>query len=220
MEELIKDNNIQNRRIIRFCATVELEKPTHRRGHNDVRSITYSKSLYRWSIIWRVSRHGGHNEVNTFHLYSLRNRMVIAIYWKRFQSTTVLKTNLTAVINEDAGRSYRSRDAFYHNHFYIGSSGWILDPHVENCFNKEQVIIQIPSKKIETRLSSKTVKVDRLLQLLFVFYYLESLMQPVSSCTRQQQSTETMELHEPCGYSLVGVEHGNPSPVFAARFIR
>ena len=47
-----------------------------------------------------------------------------------------------------------------------------------------------------------------------IYFDLESLIQPLAQCCQESQNTETTELHKPCGFCLVGVEHGNTEPLF------
>ena len=47
-----------------------------------------------------------------------------------------------------------------------------------------------------------------------IYFDLESFIQQLAQCCQEKQNTETFELHQPCGFCLVGVEHGNTEPLF------
>ena len=47
-----------------------------------------------------------------------------------------------------------------------------------------------------------------------IYFDLESIIQPVAQCCQESQNTETTELHKPCGFCLVGVEHERKEPMF------
>ena len=47
-----------------------------------------------------------------------------------------------------------------------------------------------------------------------ICFDLESIIQPLAQCCQESQKKETTELHKPCGFCLVGVEHEKKEPLF------
>ena len=47
-----------------------------------------------------------------------------------------------------------------------------------------------------------------------IYFDLESILQPLAGCQKENESTSISELHKPSGFCFVGIEHGNPTPIF------
>ena len=124
----------------------------------------------------------------------------------------VLITNLPLLVSRITKRRLRPRDKLCRNCFYICSSPEVLERHCRTCLSREPAVVKMPSEK-QKKVSFKNLKA-RWFAPIVLYFDLESLLQPLSSCDTERQSTKTIELHTPCSYCLVAVEHNNPKPLF------
>ena len=109
-------------------------------------------------------------------------------------------------------RTARSSDKLCRNCFYICSSAEVLERHSRSCLDNEPAVVRMPSER-QSKMTFKNLKA-RWFAPIVLYFDLESLLQPVSTCCNEKQMTETIELHKPCSFCLVAVEYGNPEPVF------
>ena len=47
-----------------------------------------------------------------------------------------------------------------------------------------------------------------------IYFVLDSIIRPVTGCENVNQQTSITEIHQPSGFCLVGIDHGNPNPLF------
>ena len=52
---------------------------------------------------------------------------------------------------------------------------------------------------------------------LVIYFDFESILKPVASCpaSSESASTRSIEIHEPYGFAIAVIEHGNPQPQFS-----
>ena len=124
----------------------------------------------------------------------------------------VLITNLMNLVSFITKRTAKSSDKLCRNCFYICSSAEVLERHSKTCLHNEPAVVRMPSER-QSKIIFRNLKA-RWFAPIVLYFDLESLLQPVSTCCNEKQMTETVELHKPCSFCLVAVEYGNPEPVF------
>ena len=97
------------------------------------------------------------------------------------------------------------------NCFHTCSSKELYERHFVSRFNNEPALIQMP-KPEENNIKVTNIQ-GRWFAPIVIYFDLESLIQPVSGCLQDGEKATTIEIHKACRFCLVGVEHGNPTPV-------
>ena len=98
------------------------------------------------------------------------------------------------------------------NCFHVCMSQETYQRHRASCLNHEPAVIKMP-KPEKKKLEFKNFAA-RWFAPVVLYFDLESLIQPLYGCSNKNQSTEVIEIHRPSGFCLVGIEHGNPDPIF------
>ena len=87
--------------------------------------------------------------------------------------------------------------------------------HVEVCGNNPPAVIRMPTT------SNKSHKFNNWSATWFaplvIYFDFESILKPVASCPARSESnsTRSFEMHEPCGFAIAVIEHGDPQPKFS-----
>ena len=124
----------------------------------------------------------------------------------------VLITNLKVLICTVKKRTNNYGEHLCRNCFHICASSEVYERHAKSCLHNEPAIIKMPTEgKNKVKFSNYKA---RWFAPLTIYFDLESLIKPLAQCCQESQNTETVELHQPCGFCLVGVEHGNIEPLF------
>ena len=86
--------------------------------------------------------------------------------------------------------------------------------HVEVCGNNTPAVIRMP--KPDNNLYKFTNWSATWFAPLVLYFDFESFLKPVASCapSEERASSRPIEVHEPCGFALTAIEHGNPEPKF------
>ena len=86
--------------------------------------------------------------------------------------------------------------------------------HVEVCGNIPPAVIRMP--KPDNNLYKFTNWSATWFAPLVIYFDFESFLKPVASCapSEERASSRPIEVHEPCGFALTVIEHGNPEPKF------
>ena len=108
----------------------------------------------------------------------------------------------------------RSGSKICRNCFHVCYTGEIYDRHIQTCFQNEAATIKLPDET--NNLLEFTNYQSRWFAPYVIYFDFESLIKPLATCSSSAavSSSEIIEQHEPCGYCLVVIEHGNPEPVF------
>ena len=87
--------------------------------------------------------------------------------------------------------------------------------HVELCGNNPPAIIRMP--KTSNNLNNFKKWSATWFARLVIYFDFESFLKPVSSCPASSESASTgsIEIHEPSGFAIAVIEHGNPQPKFS-----
>ena len=104
--------------------------------------------------------------------------------------------------------------------FHICTSSEIMKNHHEMCYNTKRLTIKM-SKPNNNQKVFKNLRA-RWCAPRVIYFDLESIIVPVESiivpvpgpaCTSATSHTQTVEIHKPCSYGLVVVEHGTSTPI-------
>ena len=83
---------------------------------------------------------------------------------------------------------------------------------MRSCLHNEPAIINQPSEQKKVKFSNYKA---RRFALVVIYFDLESVMRQLAQCCQEKQkNSNCRKLHEPCGFCLVGVEHGKTEPPF------
>ena len=120
----------------------------------------------------------------------------------------VLITDLMWVVEYVRGTLHRDRNQICRKCFHTCSSIDTLQRHQEMCYQDEGVVITMPKPGKDTH-RFKNLSA-RLYVPRVIYFDLESLLLPVygPQPDPKKSSTQTLEIHQPCGYALVVVEFG------------
>jgi len=121
----------------------------------------------------------------------------------------VLILDLKNLINHVKGLEYRADSKVCRNCFHMCFSPDAYQRHVSYCYTNEPAAIKMPSIE-KCKLHFKNCQA-RWFAPIVIYFDLESVIKPTSTCSNNpsSSSTEVIEVHEPCGYCLVVVEHGS-----------
>ena len=86
--------------------------------------------------------------------------------------------------------------------------------HFEVCGNNTPAVVRMP--KPDNNLYKFTNWSATWFAPLVIYFDFESFLKPVASCapSEERASSRPNEVHEPCGFALTSIEHGNPEPKF------
>ena len=90
-----------------------------------------------------------------------------------------------------------------------------FEDHVEVCGNNPPAVIRMPTT------SNNLYKFNNCSATWFaplvIYFDFKSILKPVASCpaSSESASTRSIEIHEPCGFAIAVIEHGNPQPKFS-----
>ena len=120
----------------------------------------------------------------------------------------VLITDLMRVVEYVRGKLHRDRNQICRKCVHTCSSIDTLQRHQEMCYQDEGVVITMPKPGKDThRFKNLTARwyVPRV-----IYFDLESLLLPVygPQPDPEKSSTQTLKIHQPCGYALAVVEFG------------
>ena len=124
----------------------------------------------------------------------------------------VLITDLLRLVNLVKGTGALGTRQLCRNCFHICMNQETYQRHRASCLNHEPAVIIMP--KPEKNKLKFTNVAARWFAPVVIYFDLESLLQPVIGCANKAQSTAVTEIHRPSGFCLVGIEHGNPDPIF------
>ena len=98
------------------------------------------------------------------------------------------------------------------NCFHIFMNESTYRRHQISCLQHEPAVVKMP--KPEKNKLKFTNLGARWFAPVVIYFDLESIIQPVAGCQKAKQQTTITEIHQPSGFCLVGIEHGNPNPIF------
>ena len=126
----------------------------------------------------------------------------------------VLIKDLKVFVNNIRGLSPRSGTVLCRNCFHICSTDEIYQRHVQSCLEHEAVTIKMPPPEKST-LCFQNYQAKWFVPFVIYFDF-ESLIKPEQSCSNNPDGSfsQTIELHEPCGFCVAVVELDNPKPAF------
>ena len=126
----------------------------------------------------------------------------------------VLIKDLKVFVNNIRGLSPRSGTVLCRNCFHICSTDEIYQCHVQSCLEHEAATIKMPPPEKST-LCFQNYQAKWFVPFVIYFDF-ESLIKPEQSCSNNPDGSfsQTIELHEPCGFCVAVVELDNPKPAF------
>ena len=97
------------------------------------------------------------------------------------------------------------------NCFHICTDETVYKRHQISCLHHEPAVVKMPQPE-KNRLKFKNLGA-RWFAPVFIYFDLESILQPLAGCKKENESTSITELHQPGGFCFVAIEHGNPTPI-------
>ena len=124
----------------------------------------------------------------------------------------ILIQDLLRLVNLVKGTTTLQHRVLCRNCFHVCTNGNTYKRHQVSCLQHEPAVVKMPSPE-KNKLKFKNWQA-RWFAPVVIYFDLESIIQPVAGCQNVTQSTSVTEIHKPSGFCIVGIEHGNPDPVF------
>ena len=124
----------------------------------------------------------------------------------------ILIQDLLRLVSLVKGTTSLQHRVLCRNCFHVCTNGNTYKRHQVSCLQHEPAVVKMPSPE-KNKLKFKNCQA-RWFAPVVIYFDLESIIQPVAGCQNVNQSTSVTEIHKPSGFCIVGIEHGNPDPVF------
>ena len=98
------------------------------------------------------------------------------------------------------------------NCFHICMNENTYRRHQISCLQHEPAVVKMPTPE-KNKLKFANLGA-RWFAPVVIYFDLESIIKPVAGCQNAKQQRSITEIHQPSGFCLIGIEHGNPNPVF------
>ena len=124
----------------------------------------------------------------------------------------VLILDLLRLVNLIKGTTSLFQRVLCRNCFHICTDETVYKRHQVSCLHHEPAVVKMPPPE-KNRLKFKNLGA-RWFAPVVIYFDLESILQPLAGCQKENEATSISELHKPSGFCFVGIEHGNPTPIF------
>ena len=125
----------------------------------------------------------------------------------------VLITDLKRLVSKLQKKHYHTQSKICTHCLHICTSEEVYNVHFAQCRYKSPAVIKTPEPDKASLSFSHWAA--RHFAPRVIYFDLESILEPVASCSNHPDKSHTRELerHKPSGYGLTVVEHGNPVPI-------
>ena len=125
----------------------------------------------------------------------------------------VLILDLLRLVNLIKGTTSLFQRVLCRNCFHICTDENVYKRHQISCLHHRARCCENASARKKNRLKIKHLGAKWVAPVV-IYFDLESILQPLVGCQKENESTSITELHQPSGFCFVGIEHGNPTPIF------
>ena len=124
----------------------------------------------------------------------------------------ILILDLLRLVSLVKGTTTLTHRVLCRNCFHVCMNESTYKRHRISCLQHEPAVVKMPLPE-KNKLKFKNWP-SRWFAPVVIYFDLESIIQPLAGCQNANQSTSVTEIHKPSGFCIVGIEHGNPDPVF------
>ena len=124
----------------------------------------------------------------------------------------ILILDLLRLVRLVKGTTTLTHRVLCRNCFHVCMNESTYKRHQISCLQHEPAVVKMPLPE-KNKLKFKNWPA-RWFAPVVIYFDLESTIQPLAGCQNANQSTSVTEIHKPSGFCIVGIEHGNPDPVF------
>ena len=124
----------------------------------------------------------------------------------------ILIQDILRLVSNVKGTTTLYQRVLCRNCFHICMNESTYKRHRISCLQHEPALVKMPTPE-KNKLKFKNFGA-RWFAPVVIYFDLESIIKPVAGCQNANQSSSITEIHQPSGFCLVGIEHGNANPIF------